>query len=70
MQSADSLEKTLMPGKIKAEGEGGGKRMRRLGGITDSTDRSLSQLQEMVKNREAWRAAVPGATELDTTEAT
>ena len=42
--------------------------MRRLGGITDSTDRSLSELQEMVKNREAWRAAVPGATESDTTE--
>ena len=60
MQSADSLEKTLMPGKIKAEGEGSGKRMRRLGGITDSTDRTLSQLQEMVKNREAWRATVHG----------
>ena len=42
--------------------------MRRLGGITDSTDRSLSELQEMVKNREAWRAAGPGATESDTTE--
>ena len=66
MQSADSLEKTLMPGKIKAEGEGGGKRMRRLGGITDSTDRSLSQLQEMVKNREAWRATVYGVSKSQT----
>ena len=58
MQRADSLEKTLMLGKIESRNRRGLQRMRLLGGITDSMDMSLSKIQEMVKNREAWRAAV------------
>ena len=66
MQRADSLEKTLMLGKIEGQRRKGQQRMRRLNGITDSIDMSLSKLQKLVKDREDWHAAVRGATELDT----